>query len=158
MSFLLEDAAESFAQYFYVDKFVGEDSWLVTGKKKTVINKGVNQFLVKSVIMVVFALISFIRFLRHVIPYWKLVDTINEHLRLFFMVSIIFSILVVHAVRIFAVLTFPDDPSYILNCLEKKVDFYDDLIQPRNETYLIQTPFSSNCLRTIGLFLLFHDS
>ena len=118
--------------------------------------KGINIFLVKSVIMVVFALISFIRFLRHVIPYWKLVDTINEHLRLFFMVSIIFSILVVHAVRIFAVLTFPDDPSYILNCLEKKVDFYDDLIQPRNETYLIQTPFTSKCLRTTGRLTEIH--
>lgn len=144
LSFILEDAAESFAQYFFVDKFVGEDSWLVT---------------VKSIIMVVFALVSFIRFLRHVIPYWKLVDTIQEHLRLLFMVLIIFLILLVHSVRIFAVLTFPADPSYILNCLDKKTEFYDDLVLPRNETFLVQTPFTNQCLRPtdnalIGLLII----
>ena len=100
--------------------------------------------------MVVFALVSFIRFLRHVIPYWKLVDTIQEHLRLLFMVLIIFLILLVHSVRIFAVLTFPADPSYILNCLEKKTEFYDDLVVARNETFLVQTPFTNQCLRTAG--------
>jgi len=100
--------------------------------------------------MVVFALVSFIRFLRHVIPYWKLVDTLQEHLRLIFMVLIIFLIVLVHSVRIFAVLTFPDDPSFILNCLEKKTEFYEDLVNPRNETFLVQTPFTNDCLRTTG--------
>ena len=83
-AFLLEDAAESFTQYLYVDKFLFELNPTATGN---------------GIFMLIFALLTFLRFGKYVASYFSKFDSMSHRILLISMILTIFFIFCTHALR-----------------------------------------------------------
>ena len=106
---MLEDAAESFTQYLYVDKYLFALN--PTGKKlqTELVDPGLQSYCMthnnefqavgNGMFMLLFALATFIRFMIYVKNYHSKFDTPFEKFILASMVSTIFLVFATHALR-----------------------------------------------------------